>query len=145
MQSPRNAARRGGQGLKAPQRRLAHVVAEGLERWLPCSCRPVLDRFIRSGGLLKDPHALCEELARGQHDGGRRARQAACHVRCVLKLHLAGACLRGLGPGLGEVGPANNFQGLSDFQTWVCSLTMLLGRLELLSVLVLFTPSFWRK
>jgi trk system potassium uptake protein len=43
------------------------------------------------------------------------------------------------------VGPANNFQSLSDFQTWVCSFAMLLGRLELLSVLVLFTPGFWHK
>ena len=55
------------------------------------------------------------------------------------------ACLNNTGPGLGQVGPASNFQGLSDFQTWVCSITMLLGRLELFAVLVLFTPSFWRK
>jgi len=55
------------------------------------------------------------------------------------------ACLNNTGPGLGQVGPANNFQGLSDFQTWVCSATMLLGRLELFSVLVLFTTGFWRK
>ena len=49
------------------------------------------------------------------------------------------------GPGLGVVGPASNFQGLTDFQTWVCSLAMLLGRLEIFSVLVLLTPTFWRK
>jgi trk system potassium uptake protein TrkH len=49
------------------------------------------------------------------------------------------------GPGLGVVGPASNFQGLSDFQTWVCSIAMLLGRLEIFSVLVLLTPTFWRK
>ena len=55
------------------------------------------------------------------------------------------ACINNTGPGLGVVGPASNFQGLSDFQTWVCSLTMLLGRLELFAVLVLFTPAFWRK
>jgi trk system potassium uptake protein len=55
------------------------------------------------------------------------------------------ACVNNTGPGLGQVGPANNFQGLTDFQTWVCSICMLLGRLELLSVLVLFTPAFWRK
>ncbi len=54
------------------------------------------------------------------------------------------ACINNTGPGLGQVGPASNYQGLSDFQTWVCCLTMLLGRLELLSVLVLFTPQFWR-
>jgi trk system potassium uptake protein len=55
------------------------------------------------------------------------------------------ACINNTGPGLGQVGPANNYQGLSDFQTWVCSITMLLGRLELFAVLVLFTPAFWRK
>ena len=55
------------------------------------------------------------------------------------------ACINNMGPGLGVVGPASNYQGLSDFQTWVCSLAMLLGRLEIFSVLVLFTPAFWRK
>lgn len=55
------------------------------------------------------------------------------------------ACINNTGPGLGQVGPSGNYQGLTDFQTWVCSLTMLLGRLELFSVLVLFTASFWRK
>jgi trk system potassium uptake protein len=55
------------------------------------------------------------------------------------------ASINNTGPGLGQVGPANNYQGLSDFQTWVCSITMLLGRLELFSILVLFTRSFWRK
>jgi len=55
------------------------------------------------------------------------------------------ACVNNTGPGLGQVGPSGNYQGLSDFQTWVCAAAMLLGRLELLSVLVLFTPAFWRK
>ena len=55
------------------------------------------------------------------------------------------ACVNNIGPGLGEVGPAVNFKGLSDFQTWVCTFGMLLGRLELLSLLVLFTPQFWRR
>lgn len=55
------------------------------------------------------------------------------------------ACINNTGPGLGQVGPASNYQGLTDFQTWVCSMAMMLGRLEMLSVLVLFTPQFWRK
>jgi trk system potassium uptake protein TrkH len=55
------------------------------------------------------------------------------------------ACINNAGPGLGAVGPASNFQGLTDFQTWMCSLAMLLGRLEIFSVLVLFTPIYWRK
>ncbi|MBP6899486.1 MAG: TrkH family potassium uptake protein [Burkholderiaceae bacterium] len=54
------------------------------------------------------------------------------------------ACVNNIGPGLGEVGPAVNFGGLSDFQTWVCTFAMLLGRLELLSLMVLLTPQFWR-
>ena len=55
------------------------------------------------------------------------------------------ACINNTGPGLGQVGPSGNYQGLTDFQTWVCTIAMLLGRLELLSVMVLFTPSFWRR
>ncbi|MDE2612011.1 MAG: TrkH family potassium uptake protein [Burkholderiales bacterium] len=55
------------------------------------------------------------------------------------------ACLNNIGPGLGQVGPAVNYGGLSGFQTWVCAAAMLLGRLELLTVLVLFTPRFWRR
>jgi trk system potassium uptake protein TrkH len=55
------------------------------------------------------------------------------------------ATVNNIGPGLGQVGPAGNFGGLSVFQTWVLSFAMLLGRLELLSVLVLLTGHFWRK
>lgn len=54
------------------------------------------------------------------------------------------ACVNNIGPGLGDVGPAVNYGVLGDFQTWVCTFGMLLGRLELLAVLVLFTPQFWR-
>jgi trk system potassium uptake protein len=55
------------------------------------------------------------------------------------------ASINNTGPGLGEVGPSSNYQSLSDIQTWVCTVCMLLGRLELFSVLVIFTPTFWRK
>jgi trk system potassium uptake protein TrkH len=50
-----------------------------------------------------------------------------------------------VGPGLGEVGPSVNFAPLSDVQTWICSVAMLIGRLEIFSVLVLFTATFWRR
>ncbi|MGA0572242.1 TrkH family potassium uptake protein [Variovorax sp. VNK109] len=50
-----------------------------------------------------------------------------------------------MGPGLGAVGPASNFGVLTDFQVWVCTLAMVLGRLELLSFIALLTPSFWRR
>jgi trk system potassium uptake protein TrkH len=55
------------------------------------------------------------------------------------------ACINNIGPGLSEVGPTANYAGLNDFETWVCTFAMLIGRLELLSVLVLFSPAFWRK
>ena len=55
------------------------------------------------------------------------------------------ASINNTGPGLNQVGPASNYAGLSDFQTWVCIFAMLIGRLELFAVLVLFTPAFWRK
>ncbi len=55
------------------------------------------------------------------------------------------ASINNCGPGLGEVGPALNYQGLSDFQTWMCTLAMLIGRLEIFTVLILFTPQFWRR
>jgi trk system potassium uptake protein TrkH len=55
------------------------------------------------------------------------------------------ASINNTGPGLNQVGPATNFGGLSDFQTWVCTFAMLLGRLELFTLLVVMTPAFWRK
>ena len=50
-----------------------------------------------------------------------------------------------VGPGLGEVGPSVNFAPLTDIQTWICTGAMLIGRLEIFSVLVLFTATFWRR
>ena len=55
------------------------------------------------------------------------------------------ACVNNAGPGLNLVGPAQNFQGLTDFQTWICSLAMLAGRLEIFTLFVLFTPYYWRR
>jgi trk system potassium uptake protein TrkH len=55
------------------------------------------------------------------------------------------ASVNNMGPGLGPTGPAGNFQSLTDFQTWVCTLAMFLGRLEIFSLLILFTAAFWRK
>ncbi|MDQ7074578.1 MAG: TrkH family potassium uptake protein [Gammaproteobacteria bacterium] len=53
------------------------------------------------------------------------------------------ACLNNLGPGLGEVGA--HYADLSDFVKWVLALTMLFGRLEIFTLLVLFTPAFWNR
>jgi trk system potassium uptake protein len=55
------------------------------------------------------------------------------------------ASINNAGPGLGQVGPATNYGSLTDVQTWICTLAMFLGRIELFTFLILFTPSFWRK
>jgi len=55
------------------------------------------------------------------------------------------ACLSNIGPGLGSVGPVDNFAHVPAFAKGVLIVCMLMGRLELFTVLVLFFPSFWRK
>lgn len=78
---------------------------------------------------------------------------AAVFVICMLLLLASGmddisaftavaACMNNLGPGLGEV--AANFASISDFSKWVLIVAMLFGRLEIFTLLVLFTPAFWR-
>jgi trk system potassium uptake protein TrkH len=57
----------------------------------------------------------------------------------------AAACVNNLGPGLGAVGPASTYGMLDNFQLWICTVAMLLGRLELMTVFVLLTPAFWRR
>ena len=54
-------------------------------------------------------------------------------------------CLGNIGPGLGKVGPAENFMFIKPVGKWFLSFLMLLGRLELFTVLVLFSPTFWKK
>ncbi|WP_321285509.1 potassium transporter TrkG [uncultured Sunxiuqinia sp.] len=53
--------------------------------------------------------------------------------------------LGNIGPGLGNVGPAENFHHVHPAGKWFLSFLMLLGRLELFTVLVLFSPAFWKK
>ena len=53
------------------------------------------------------------------------------------------ASLNNLGPGLGGV--AENYAALTDFEKWVCILAMLLGRLEIFTLLILFTKTYWQK
>jgi len=55
------------------------------------------------------------------------------------------ATLGNIGPGLGLVGPTGNYAAIPDFGKWFLSFLMLLGRLELFTVLIIFAPSFWRK
>jgi len=63
----------------------------------------------------------------------------------VTALSASASALANVGPGLGPVvGPAGTYQTLPDGVKWILSFAMLLGRLEILTVLVLFTPVFWR-
>ena len=55
------------------------------------------------------------------------------------------ACITNAGPGLGAVGPADNYGALSGLQKWMCAAVMLLGRLEIFTVFILFTPDYWKK
>jgi trk system potassium uptake protein TrkH len=57
----------------------------------------------------------------------------------------AATALANIGPGLGDqIGPAGNFAGINDTAKWILCFTMFVGRLELLVVFAVFTPSFWR-
>lgn len=55
------------------------------------------------------------------------------------------ASVNNMGPGLNEIGPAGNYAGLTDFQVNVCSVAMILGRLEMMSFLAIFTFEFWKE
>jgi len=55
------------------------------------------------------------------------------------------ACFNNAGPGLNLVGPASNYAILNDAQTMICTFAMLLGRVQIFSIVILFIPEFWRK
>ena len=53
--------------------------------------------------------------------------------------------LNNVGPGFGQIGPTDNYAFINDAGKWLLSFFMLVGRLELFTVLILFAPSYWRK
>jgi len=59
-------------------------------------------------------------------------------------LGTAASALGNVGPAFGDLGPVNNYDSLPPLGKWWCSFLMLIGRLELFTVLILFTPFFWR-
>jgi trk system potassium uptake protein len=65
-------------------------------------------------------------------------------VEIITAMSAVATCMGGVGPGIGDVGPSTNFEKLPDISTWTLSFAMLLGRLELFTVLILLTPYFWR-
>ncbi len=66
-------------------------------------------------------------------------------VEMVTAFSATAAAINNLGPGLGGVGPAANYAALPEAAKWMLSFAMLLGRLEIFTLLVLLTPAFWRK
>jgi len=70
---------------------------------------------------------------------------AAMNVDVVTSFAAVAACIGNIGPGIGTVGPTENYAHLPLMAKWVLTLCMLLGRLEIYTVIVLFVPEFWRK
>ena len=63
----------------------------------------------------------------------------------ITALSASGSAISNVGPGLGEqIGPSGTYKELGDVAKWILMAAMLIGRLELLTVLVLFVPRFWR-
>lgn len=63
----------------------------------------------------------------------------------ITSLSASATTLGNVGPGFGAIGPLGSFAGFNPVAKWVLSFLMLAGRLEIFTVLVLFTPGFWRK
>jgi len=62
----------------------------------------------------------------------------------ITSISSVAASLGNIGPALGATGPMSNFAALHDFAKWVLLLDMILGRLEIYTLLILFVPAFWR-
>ncbi len=70
---------------------------------------------------------------------------SAFGIDFITSIGAVAATLGNVGPAIGEVGPMNNFGHLPGAVLWILSFLMLLGRLELFTIMVLFTPYFWKK
>lgn len=114
--------------------------------------------------LALHPHAVAPVVFAGQVMGQRVMASVIAyllffmvtHVVLTLLLLISGldllsalsaviASVSNIGLALGSVGPKGSFASLNDFQVWVCTLGMLLGRLELLTFMVLLLPEFWHR
>lgn len=70
---------------------------------------------------------------------------AAMGVDFTTSLTSVLACISNIGPGFGQVGPASNYALLPDPAKWILSLCMVLGRLEIYTIIILMVPAFWKK
>jgi len=66
-------------------------------------------------------------------------------IDLITSLTAAASCLGNIGPGLGQVGPMDNYSFIADGGKYLLSLLMLVGRLEIYPLLLLFLPDFWRE
>ncbi|EXI87265.1 MAG: Trk system potassium uptake protein TrkH [Candidatus Accumulibacter regalis] len=127
----------------------ALVLYKQVYRELTRAMHPSAVHPVKVGGDVVPPNILFAVLAFG-------FMYMVCIASMTLLLSFSGleiitafsavvASINNTGPGLGQVGPASNYAGLTDFQIWVCTFAMLLGRLEIFTLLVVMTPAFWRK
>ncbi|MDI9570394.1 MAG: TrkH family potassium uptake protein [Pseudomonadota bacterium] len=70
---------------------------------------------------------------------------AALGLDMISSISAVATCLGNVGPGLGSVGPMDNFSGIPFLGKWILIFCMLLGRLEIYTIIVLLMPGFWRK
>ncbi|MBP7340896.1 MAG: TrkH family potassium uptake protein [Smithellaceae bacterium] len=70
---------------------------------------------------------------------------SALGMDMISALSAMATCLGNVGPGLGSVGPMDNFSGVPVAGKWILIAAMLLGRLEIYTVIVLLMPAFWRR
>lgn len=116
--------------------------------------RPQVIRPVRIGGSVVDPELKLSAMAYvigslfiiGVSAVAVQLFEDAAATECSFAAASSAAltCFCNTGPGLDRVGPAFNFEWMSDASTMLLSLVMLLGRLEIFAIVVLFTPRFWR-
>lgn len=70
---------------------------------------------------------------------------ASMGIDMVTAFSSVAACIGNIGPGFGDVGPADNFSAMPLGAKWLLSWCMLLGRLEIYTIIILFVPEFWKK
>jgi len=135
-----------GSGMKMIR---AQILCKQIFRELLRIIHPRLQRPVKLSGMVIENRIVLAVLA-------YVFVYVSCIVFCTLLLAATGldlltafsaavASINNTGPGLGQVGPLSTYAVLSDVQIWVCSFLMLLGRLELMTLLVVMTPAFWRK
>ncbi len=69
---------------------------------------------------------------------------SATGLDTITALSASASAIGNVGPGLASIGPSSNWGHLTDLAKWLTSFCMLLGRLEIFTVVVLFSRSFWR-